>query len=564
MLADMPAEDIPHIDGDESRTLTWRVGLAVRRFMLRTGHGPLRPVWSLAYKLLLWATAIWLRRGTDAAVYVGGTFGSDEPVFGISDVDLIAVAPAHAGAPRQARARLRERWRALCRHLRPVSWVISGVYAYGHNDLVRATAVTCWTYGLDQDSVNRQAMFHGPDRPSDEGGLLMRPGLWPTQEWRLLGGTDLRPAALPANAGHRQLAAWLELQFWWRLAFAAALDPAAPHVPYLCVKLAAEPARMLLWLDQDEQVFSRRAVLERAAELLPEEEPAFRRALELHQQLHRSPTAPLAEFLPPFVRLSARLAERIAASSAAVGATEVRLAGADEPSSAGTGLSNGWAPTGEPLPLADWRARTKPPRVEGDFSIVDQDPSKPEELAAAVRASSLRFYSAFRVGGLLVLPAADYETGELRSVQCEASDPVSFALAEGRNIAYFPLLPGWSARDCARRAVAEHRGWLESAGRPPFVNEDIEGTARRLALLFSAARAACWLESFGEGEPELALTFAAAARALANRHPRATTAAEAGFAAYRDLPPGGGSQAAWPADALHEAVRRLPVYVAEP
>jgi hypothetical protein len=77
---------------------------------------------------------------------------------------------------------------------------------------------------------------------------------------------------------------------------------------------------------------------------------------------------------------------------------------------------------------------------------------------------------------------------------------VSFA--HGDDVASFPDLPGWSAHDVARRAVAEHRAWLEA---PPH---DPDG--RALGRLATAARAARFLQSIEGGEPALPLTVAAA------------------------------------------------------
>jgi hypothetical protein len=120
-----------------------------------------------------------------------------------------------------------------------------------------------------------------------------------------------------------------------------------------------------------------------------------------------------------------------------------------------------------------------------------------------------------------VLPVADLAGGwgRLRAVQCAPTDPVSCALLHGRDEARFWDLAGWSARDWARRAVAEQRAALDSipAGlHPP-----------PLARPIAAARAGLFLASVEDGEPRLALTSAAAMRALADRHEAARGVAEA-------------------------------------
>ena len=49
--------------------------------------------------------------------------------------------------------------------------------------------------------------------------------------------------------------------------------------------------------------------------------------------------------------------------------------------------------------------------------------------------------------------------------------------SKGRNEAQFPNVPGWSARDSAVRAVAEHRAWLDAP--QPSGGEDDAGEALR-------------------------------------------------------------------------------------
>ena len=109
----------------------------------------------------------------------------------------------------------------------------------------------------------------------------------------------------------------------------------------------------------------------------------------------------------------------------------------------------------------------------------------------------------------------------MRAVQCELTDPVSFALLAGGDVARFPNVGGWSAQDAARRAVAEQRAAVAAATEP----------ARELAALLTLARAALFLESLRDGEPELAVTVAAAAERLAPRVPVADEA----LAHYREF-----------------------------
>jgi hypothetical protein len=532
--------------------LVWRVGLGARGFMLRTQSGPLRRVWAFWYECLLRSIAAWLRRGVDAAVYVSGTFGHDDPVFGVSDVDLVVVAPDDRSEPGRNRRRMQQCWQKLCARIPPVSWVISGITWYEENELLRAVSSTYLTYGLGSDRAAAPAAFFGPGRPA-EPFLLLRPGLWPTREWRLVAGADRRPTIDPEGSPERQWpAAWLDLQFWWRYAFDACLDPEAPQVPFLCVKLVAEPARTLLWVQHGERVFSRKAVLERAIDAFPEEAPAFRSALELLGRLHRSPSVVLDEYLPSLVRLSSRLGRTIEASVASAETTNVTLVG---------GAEDIVPP--EPLvqPLVDWRALARPFPGDEALTLLEGDAGSAAELSAALCAYRPVIYPVLRAPSLLIMAAPPRARRELRGVQFAASDPVSFAVVEGRRVASFVDVPGWSARDTARRAVAEHRAWLDfGLGADNGSRHD---PAKTLAMLLSAIRVALFHDSLRNGEPELALTLAAAAKAVANRGGRDAQVAGDAYASYRDALLTGRTPRTRVVEALEIMVRRLPAYTGQ-
>ena len=87
-----------------------------------------------------------------------------------------------------------------------------------------------------------------------------------------------------------------------------------------------------------------------------------------------------------------------------------------------------------------------------------------------------------RADQLLLRPLPSGGRGRLRTVQCELTDPVSFALARADRTARFSNARGWSIQDTASRAVAEHRAWLDAGA------EEHDGTA--LGMLITAARAA--------------------------------------------------------------------------
>ena len=129
-------------------------------------------------------------------------------------------------------------------------------------------------------------------------------------------------------------------------------------------------------------------------------------------------------------------------------------------------------------------------------------------LADAARAARDGSQPAIRSDELLVLPTDDEIATLLRAVQCPQTDPVSFALSDGRASASFSNVAGWSAEDCARRAVAEHAAWLGAKGW------DAPPTECSRTILLSAARAALFLQSLLAGGPELIVTAAAVAEAL--------------------------------------------------
>jgi hypothetical protein len=292
------------------------------------------------------------------------------------------------------------------------------------------------------------------------------------------------------------------------------------------VKLISEPVRILSWL-RDGRLLGSREALERALVEMPEEEEAVRRAIALRRALVDVADAPLAETLPAFLRLSTRIARQLAEDMEGDGATAVRLVWDGE-----DGLVLGPRARdpmrvllgGEPtlLPLVDRRALTGLSLPDETFSVTDADPADPAALATAAVAGRAGPYPALPALELMLLPTnVLIHRGLLRAVHCRASDPVTFALADGSPTAAFPDTPQWSARDAATRGVAEHRARLAA-------NHDrVPGGPAPLGMLFGAARAALFLESIEEGDPELPLTAAAVCARLGD------VGAEA-LSSYRD------------------------------
>jgi hypothetical protein len=461
--------------------------------MLRTGRG------SFVYAGLARGLALALARGETAATYVRAGFGDFVP--GLSDVDLAIVVPDRA-----ARRRVIARWERLWR---PRTWLRELFDVAVYEDAVLAEAAAASTLTYDLGRTEPRAAYFGATPVDDECFLRERPRLYgPLRDWQLLSGVERRPALADQTAAERRIAAWLELQAWWRHAFDACVDPSGPRKAYLCVKLVAEPARIWLWLVHGERIDRRRDVLVRAREALPEDERAFGDALALLDALPGGPAAPLDRVLPPFVRLTARIAERIGEEVREAGTNSVPLLGRRS------------RLTGEGLPLVDWRSLVWPSIPDETFVLAAGDPADPADVAAAT-PDIAGPYRTLRAQGVLFSPHGPLRA-DLRGVQSAVTDPVSVALLDGSDTAEFANVPGWSARDWARRAVAEHRAWLRDGREQAELTlrewPDTEARhssrgVRTLGRLFTAGRAAHFLEA-----GELALSAAAVADVLGVGH----------------------------------------------
>jgi hypothetical protein len=392
-------------------------------------------------------------------------------------VDVIVVAGTDGRGPGAASEVIRSRWRrAEARH--PSIYAIFGEpRIHDEAELADLVPASAYTYGLTEGG-DRAAFL--PDASlRDRLRLLDKPGLvGATDDWLLLAGRDRRPAVFRRTAQEERIAAWLELAFYWRHAVPACIR-VGPRTPLLCVKLVAEPARILLRLTTGERFGPRPEVLRHALAVFPEEEPALRLALETERALPRGGAAPLAESIAALVRFSRRIAEVVSRDAFAVGADTVHLHGA----------------VGEPgtAPLCDWRAIVSPTRPSETVHARSGSPADAATLRAAALDQHDGDYPALRDGALLVLPSPSRERNRLRAVQCAASDPVTFALLAGERETVFPRASGWSVEHVARRAVAEHRARL-AAPRP-------DGVA-----VLGAARAALLWESLQQGEAALPVT----------------------------------------------------------
>jgi hypothetical protein len=512
----------------------------VHRIALRMSRTRLSALWTVAYSAVARLWAAYLTHGErGAATYLRASVSAGEWLPGLSDIDVAIVLASNPATPGAARTRATERWERVRRAVPAADLLLDYPLIYEEDDLRGLAGASAFTYGLDPGQS--ATGYFGPRSFTDGMRTLERPGLYGvTEGWRRLSGPERRPPDVPRDEQLQRMAGWLELGYWWQWAFPVCVDGTGPRTAHLCVKLVSESARIWLSLAHGEQVSGRADALRRARRRLPDEADSLDRVLALHRALRRFPEPPLAEVLPVLLRFSARIADLIAAAASAAGTTAVRLIG-DRPAD----LLLAEPGDSEPslLPLCDWRALTWSPLHDEAFAPRAGDPGDPSVVGAAASRSAGP-YPALRAGELMFLPSVVRWRTRLRAVKCPAADPVSFALADGQAIAQFPELRGWSARDVARRAVAEHRARLDEAS-------DLGGPG--LAMLLAAARGALFLESVEDGAPELAVTVAATAGRLAARSAAARSVAEDALDCYRDY----ATERVRPPDATIAALRAL-------
>jgi hypothetical protein len=441
---------------------------------------------------------------------------------GLSDLDLVLTVADEAGPPGAAAARARERWRRLQSRLGAAAGLFDWPRIFEPAELRGFASASTFTYGLEAADASAGAAYFGPRASLDAVRALERPGLYgATDGWRRLSGSDRRPVAPDRDPQAQVVAAWLELVYWWRWAFRLCATPIQPRAADLSVKLIAETARIWLLLAHGERASSREDAMKRAMQRLPEEEDAFRFALELRRRLPDSPDEPLREALPPALRMSGRVAGSLESLAAGHRTMEVRLVRGPSEALPARGREP------EALPLADWRALACAPSPDESFVPMAGDPGDPTLVGAAATSHAVGPYPALRADGLLVMPAVDFVRGRLRSIKCPTVDPVVFGVLDGSDVVSFPEIRGWSAADTARRAVVEHRARLDGT----------EAQGEGPVSLLGAARAGLFADSIERGEPELCLTPAAVAERLSQRTGIAADTTAATRQAVESLPP---------------------------
>jgi hypothetical protein len=466
------------------------------------------------------------------SVYLRGSTAHGDALAGLSDLDLVAIAPEGSYE------RTRRAWKTICSRvpLHRLVWVA----VWRAADLEAAARATAFTY---------EAQTDGQAPSSAMAPALIRPDLYGAGTgWRLVSGRDVRPHAVTWDEAEREIVAWSELQLWWRFVFRTAFgERAVDHLNYPWLKVIAEHARILLWLDHSIVVRSRPAVLATAVRLFPDDE-VLRRAWRDWDTGFVPRSLDVSEILAWALAAVKKVADKLAENSDGP-PMSVKLEGKDSSQPVLSMPAN----DDEVLPLADWPARVLVRPFEEGLVATPGDPTDLDVLARCAREGDKGLHRAIEYDGLLIAPVAEYGRAIYRSIHCPVSDPVSFALLQGEGVATFPGKRGWSAADCARRAVAEHALWLASSPVPA-------PSLRTLGRLLNAVRAASFASSVMSSNATLPLSR----MAVAKDPPEGVGSIEDAVAAYAASMRDGTAPPHDLVVKLRDEVLRLPIYAAEP
>jgi|GEM_PF-4570482 len=460
------------------------LALTLRDWMRATGRGPISPVWTAVWRAgyraaTLLGAALLRRSSPGVAVYLRGSFGSGRPRYGFSDLDFVAVTRDESEA-RSLEARVEETFNRA-----PVLRKALDVAVLNGAELSAGAAVPF--YSRPSTTL----------RPSCAGvtaslGLSFYPRLRP---WRRVAGPErfLRSEVAPE---HRPLWAWLEVEFRWKhLLRAGELTDDPLQSNHVAARALVGLAQAFAWLVSGQEHVDDRDVARSVAAAVPDAADALARALRngLIAQ----------EAFPAAAAITRAIADR---SEAAGGVpVQVELIGAD-------------TRPADPMPLLDWRSLIFPEDPFETLSVRRGSVGDGETLRRhSAREGSRR--NGVLDGPLLALPIQPDSPGDdrdgvhwpLRAMHGAVSDPVCWALAQGRSHALFSQHPGWSAEAWTRiatdRLSAELSPDVFAAARP----------LKQLAILTAAARAQMLRESLGAGKPALPVSLEAVAAELDSR-----------------------------------------------
>ncbi len=500
--------------------------LPMRFLMVATQRSFLRGLWKFLYNLVLSGTCFFIRLSSPhPSIFLRGSFASGEPYYGLSDIDLVVVVDKDFH-----RAKLQKRVDRVCKAF-PVAQDIVELSLLTRKQAKMAVSAPLQSWPPEI------AYWRHHDAIRPDGGIRY---YGPFREWKRISGPDLDVQDEDGRAIW-WIWAWQELQFFWKHWFRNCASLDKTHVPRFCVKQVKTLCRLWVWIEGGDFLSDHAGLIRDISRLLPQEEVLLRRMILLEDSLLFN-VDPVIEDVNVFLfRLTRRITQRISDTARATGTTLVKLTGdlprdlvlTPEAQDFVRFMSETASGVGA-LPLLDWRALALPGETGARVVVCPAKLPDTAKLGTLARLAQPKLYPGIQGDGFLILPTAIRQWGDLiseaslRSVACQPSDPITFALLRGATWAGFSNLPGWSAESTAKRAVIEHRSWL-------LHNEANEGLdSHRLNTLWSAVRAALFLETLAEDAPEVPVTVQSLAEAFVERYPKFRDVARAAADSYAD------------------------------
>jgi hypothetical protein len=121
----------------------------------------MRALWAGLHELAIGLVAAAFARTNSASVYVKGSFGFGDPVYGVSDIDLVMVVPSAGERATDARAvaSVKRHWSKVVAAFPPLHELFH-IFVYDAQSLRDAVSAPCFTFGLDRHPP--RAGFLGP------------------------------------------------------------------------------------------------------------------------------------------------------------------------------------------------------------------------------------------------------------------------------------------------------------------------------------------------------------------------------------------------------------------
>ena len=183
-----------------------------------------------------WLVAAYLTKGQpQATAFVRSGIATGEFLPGLSDIDLFVVCHPDPGDPGSAARRVHERHRRLAAGSRAAELLVDRPLVLESDELHDVIGANTLTYGLPETGHRGPGVtvYHDGASRDDLVRMTEVPGLYrATATWRHLRGRRLRITEPHRSLEATRLAAWLDLIFWWRLAFTACRGNFGPRGGY--------------------------------------------------------------------------------------------------------------------------------------------------------------------------------------------------------------------------------------------------------------------------------------------------------------------------------------------